>query len=373
MKIFISYRRADSQSNTDRIHEHLAEVFGAENVFQDVLDIDYGFDFREVLRKQVSTCDVVLVIIGPIWATIVDQDERAGTPQPRLFNPDDFVRFEVETGLNSQDTLVIPVLVNEASLPEEAQLPPSLHLLCYRNAITVRNNPYFADDMARLIRQLQEHARKEGIPLRRVRAIPRHWKLMATAVLLVLVVGISLLLTDSFGANEDNGPPPSPTFIDPSEFQVFYELPFEHIEADFEAIDSETLPDAALKDFLTVDRVFWGHLLDDVTYGYDVSLTLNNTGTRAIKLALDPRYFSLEDQQGQQAELLYFCCATQDAILSPGQQRQVHLIFKERENWTGVLDKLEGRGVEITFFFRVTGFLPIVRDSWVVFGLVTAN
>jgi hypothetical protein len=369
VKIFISYRRADSQSNTDRIHEHLASAFGAENVFQDVLDIEYGHDFRDELREQVTACDVLLVIIGPTWATMVDQDEETGKPQPRLFNPDDFVRFEVETGLSGKNVLVIPVLVNGAALPEEAQLPASLHPLRYRNAIDVRNNPYFDDDIARLIRQLHDYAREQGIAVRRRRALSQPWLLVAVvAVVVTLALVGALLAIDPFAAGKGNRTEAPPTEAAPPEFVSEDMLFIDHRVEDFEAVVSETLSDAALKDFLSVDQVFWGELPELKTAGYDVRLTITNTGTREIKLALDPRYFALEDSQGQRANLLYFCCATEGTILAPGQQRQVRLIFEERENWAGARGKYEGGGVETSFFLRVNGFLPIVRDTWQLYA-----
>ena len=374
MKIFISYRRADSQSNTDRIHEHLASTFGAENVFQDVLDIEYGHDFRDELREQVTACHVMLVIIGPNWATMVDQDDETGTRQPRLFNPDDFVRFEVETGLSGKNVLVIPVLVNGAVLPEEAQLPASLHPLRYRNAIDVRNNPYFDDDMARLIRQLQEYAREQGIAARRRRAVPQPWLLVAVvAVVATLVVVGALLAIDPFASGKDTSTAAAPTEAAPPEFVSQDMLFIDHRIEDFEAVASETLSDAALENFLSVDQVFWGELPELKTAGYDVHLTITNTGTREIKLTLDSRYFTLEDSQGQRANLLYFCCATEGTILTPGQQRQVRLIFQEHENWAGASGKYEGGGIETTFLFRVNGFLPIVRDTWLLYAPVTAD
>ena len=367
MKIFISYRRADSQSNTDRIQEHLAGAFGAENVFQDVLDIEYGHDFRAVLREQVTACDVLLVIIGPNWATLADQDDQGRAGQPRLFNPDDFVRFEVETGLSGENVLVIPVLVNGATLPEEAQLPATLQPLRYRNAIEVRNNPYFDDDIARLIRQLQEYAREHGVE------IGHKWRgfhslrlgVLAALVLAVAVVGI-LVSIDRFTADKNNRTAVPPTEAAPPEFVSQDMLFIDYTGEDFQAVASETLSDAALQDFLSVDQVFWGELPELQTYGYDVRMTVINTGTREIKLALDSRYFSLEDSQGQKANLLYFCCATENSLLTPGQQRQVRLVFEERENWGGPSGKYLGGGVETVFFLRVNGFLPIVRATWML-------
>lgn len=120
------------------------------NVFKDVEDIRAGVDFREVLREEILACDVVLVIVGDKWATITDDNN-----QPRLMNAGDFVRFEVETGLKSKDILVIPVLVNEASMPHEGQLPSSLKTFPYLNAVKVRHDPDFRKDVQNLIDEIK--------------------------------------------------------------------------------------------------------------------------------------------------------------------------------------------------------------------------
>ncbi|KAB2863632.1 MAG: TIR domain-containing protein, partial [Anaerolineae bacterium] len=149
-RIFISYRRADSEAVVGRIQERLARAFGGKNVFQDVEDIPPGVDFRQYLNSQVSSCDVELVIIGRQWASVTD-----ASGNPRLNNPDDFVRIEVEYGLNRDSVTVIPVLVNNASMPPAEELPESLHELLFRNAIPIRNNPDFDRDMERLIYNLR--------------------------------------------------------------------------------------------------------------------------------------------------------------------------------------------------------------------------
>lgn len=48
-RIFISYRRSDSQGITGRIYDRLVEKFGERSVFQDVDDIPPGVDFRTYL------------------------------------------------------------------------------------------------------------------------------------------------------------------------------------------------------------------------------------------------------------------------------------------------------------------------------------
>lgn len=148
-RIFISYRRADSIGITGRIYDRMVAAFGKENVFQDVEDIPFGVDFRKFLREQVAACDVVLVVIGRQWVTVQDEQGRR-----RLDNPADFVRIEVENAL-SQDKVVIPVLVDNAMPPQEAELPPTIQELCYRNAAWVRHNPDFDRDVNKLIGAIQ--------------------------------------------------------------------------------------------------------------------------------------------------------------------------------------------------------------------------
>ena len=94
MKIFISYRRKDSAREIGRIRDRLKAAFGEQNVFRDLVDIPSGVDFRTVLERETNDCDVMLVIIGPLWAGITDDEGNK-----RLFNAMDWTRIEVETGL----------------------------------------------------------------------------------------------------------------------------------------------------------------------------------------------------------------------------------------------------------------------------------
>ena len=150
VRIFISYRRAESHTISGRIYDRLAAVFGADNVFKDVDDIPIGSDFRGAIIEAVSQCDVLLALIGPQWTTITGDDG-----QRRLFTPGDFVRLEVETGLQRDRCRVIPVLVGGAAMPGPGDLPDSLRELAYKNAITVRDDPDFHRDMDRLITGLE--------------------------------------------------------------------------------------------------------------------------------------------------------------------------------------------------------------------------
>ena len=145
MKIFISYRRADSKLVVDRIRDRLIAKYGEESVFRDIESIPLGLNFSDVLDEATTTCNVMLVVIGPIWTTIADDKGK------RLFQEGDYTRLEVETGLAHKEILVIPVLVMNAQMPGRDEFPESLADLLFRNAISVRPDPDFNHDMERLI------------------------------------------------------------------------------------------------------------------------------------------------------------------------------------------------------------------------------
>jgi formylglycine-generating enzyme required for sulfatase activity len=155
MKIFISYRRAEDNKSyiVGTIHEKIAQVFGKENVFRDTYDISGGSSWREVLDRQVNTCQVMLVVIGPDWANLAYPNG-----EKRLFDPKDVTRWEVETGLRrsrEENTTVIPLLVTGAQLPRAEDLPESLHPLLEKNLIKLRNYPDFDTDIQTLIHDIR--------------------------------------------------------------------------------------------------------------------------------------------------------------------------------------------------------------------------
>jgi len=145
-KVFISYRREDSKKDAGRIYDRFVNAFGRNNIFKDVDSIPLGSDFRGELIEAVSQCNVLLAIIGQKWLPAADQDGKR-----RLDNPDDFVRIEIETALRRDDCLVIPVMVDNASIPGANQLPTSIRELTFRNAITIHDDPDFHRDLDRLI------------------------------------------------------------------------------------------------------------------------------------------------------------------------------------------------------------------------------
>jgi len=153
-KIFLSYRRADSQHVTDRIYDEMVSLFSQEEIFQDVDKIPFGVDFRDFLNDSINECDVVLVIIGTDWTRIM---------QERASQVNDFVRIEVESALKLKK-LVIPVLVKNATMPKPDELPESIQPLCWLNAAQIRRNPDFRRDCQVLANGIKQWASQNNIP-----------------------------------------------------------------------------------------------------------------------------------------------------------------------------------------------------------------
>lgn len=139
MRIFISYRRADTKAYARSLHERLAATFGDDNVYLDISDIPAGAPFPKHISQAIVQTDVLLVLIGLNWATVTDD---AG--HPRLFAEDDYVRREVELALQL-DKHIIPVLVDNAPMPTADQLPASIRELPDRNAERLRNDDFDND------------------------------------------------------------------------------------------------------------------------------------------------------------------------------------------------------------------------------------
>jgi len=143
--IFLGYRRDDSAGVVGRIYDKLLGQVGHDQVFKDVESVPLGVYFRRTLEQVVGDCDIMLAIVGNQWLNALDDKGSR-----RLDDPADHVRLEIESALK-RNIRVVPVLVRGAEMPREADLPDSLKSFAYRNAIEVRNDPDFHNDMNRLI------------------------------------------------------------------------------------------------------------------------------------------------------------------------------------------------------------------------------
>ncbi len=134
-KIFLCYRREDSPFAVDMIDDALRTQFGREAIVRDIDTFPLGRDFRLVIAQEVNACDILVAVIGDRWLDI-RHTEGPKSDQRRVDDPTDFVRLELETALE-RDIPLIPVLVDRAEMPSEADLPESLRALIYRGAAFV--------------------------------------------------------------------------------------------------------------------------------------------------------------------------------------------------------------------------------------------
>jgi hypothetical protein len=162
-RVFISYRREDSQTFAGRIYDKLVSRFGEGNVFFDIDNIPYGVDFRQYLADAVSRCDVLLALIGEHWVSAEADGRR------RLDNPDDFVRLEIESALGRR-IRVIPLLLGNASMPREEQLPGPLKPLAYQNGARIDPGRDFHMHMDRVIRDMDSRVEEKRLEAQRQEA-----------------------------------------------------------------------------------------------------------------------------------------------------------------------------------------------------------
>ena len=155
--IFISYRREDTAGHAGRIFDRLREKFGRDRVFMDVAGIEPGVDFVEAIDQAVGSCDVLLVIIGKKWLTCADASGNR-----RLDDPKDFIRLETATALR-RDIRVIPVLVQDADMPGESDLPDDLKKLARRQATEI-SDTHWDSDTEQLIETLVKLLPEEPKP-----------------------------------------------------------------------------------------------------------------------------------------------------------------------------------------------------------------
>ena len=199
--IFISYRRDDSAGFAGRLFDRLADQFGRDRVFMDVDTIAPGHDFAADIESALAECDACVVLIGRNWLTIEDAEGR-----PRLEDPTDFVRLEVEAAVRRGIT-IFPVIVDRASPPSADALPPDMRSLAGRQAIELTNERWNYD-VSRLVLSLESLV-SASRPRRHA------WHPVGIVALLLalslVVVGALLITRATRGEPADAADPAGPT------------------------------------------------------------------------------------------------------------------------------------------------------------------
>ena len=139
--VFVGYRREDSAGHAGRLHDRFVARWGTDRVFLDIDSLSPGDDFVEVIDRTLDECLLVVLVIGPRWLDIRDDQGCR-----RIDNSVDYHRREIEQSLQRK-VRMIPVLVGGARMPIPSNLPESLSGLCRLNAFEVSDRRFNHDSL----------------------------------------------------------------------------------------------------------------------------------------------------------------------------------------------------------------------------------
>jgi len=149
-KIFISYRRADSDVIAQKLYADLKLRYGEEQLYFDLVGNRIGFDFNQRIVNALNESAAVLVVIGRAWA----ESFRRGSERA------DWVQFEVANALKLDGlSRVIPVL-GEATMPDARELPASVAQIATLHAVQLSRK---ANEWGPGVRVLHQEIDKRGV------------------------------------------------------------------------------------------------------------------------------------------------------------------------------------------------------------------
>lgn len=147
LRVYLISRYDDTIDLHDRIAEQVRDRYGTESRLSDKRAGSLP-EYVQQVQMQMSRCRVALVVIGPGWTL-----GRDPYGYRLIDNPYDPVRVEVREAL-AQRRLVVPLLLQGATMPRIEELPPDIAPLALRQGVQVRNDPEFAADMRNVYRQI---------------------------------------------------------------------------------------------------------------------------------------------------------------------------------------------------------------------------
>lgn len=147
IRIFINYRVGDGASLARVLRDELVKTLGSDAVFYASETIEPGRFFDQEILAAVRRCELLVAVIGPRWQSITGPDGR-----PRLDDERDWVRREIAEAL-TLGVRVVPVLVENAHMPQNSTLPPDLRDLarCHYLRVGYRKTE---PDVAVTVRQI---------------------------------------------------------------------------------------------------------------------------------------------------------------------------------------------------------------------------
>jgi TIR domain len=202
--VFICYRRDDTRFAAGRLAGDLQDHFGPERVYRDVVSIEAARPWAEQIQRAIGKSAVVIVVIGSEWLAPDEKGNR------RLDDPEDTLRTEVATAL-AQGVPVVPVLIEDARMPDRDELPEELKPLAGIHARRLADA-----DWAHHFERLLEDLERSGMPPpgARWRRLLADRPVAAVGALAgsIAALAVALVALGVFDGNggdgERNGPPP---------------------------------------------------------------------------------------------------------------------------------------------------------------------
>jgi hypothetical protein len=179
--IFISYRRADTSGHAGRLSDDLRQHFGRSVAFRDIDSIAAGADFVHALERAIDDARACIVLIGDTWLSA-----RAADGSRRLDRIDDHVRREIELALDTPRLVILPVLVEGATMPSADELPDSLQRLARLQAVELSESRWDYD-----VSRLAAVLRDAGVAAPPSRSLPR-WLVPLLTALLAAVIAVAV-------------------------------------------------------------------------------------------------------------------------------------------------------------------------------------
>ena len=147
LKIFINYRHQDMPFAAWTLYRELQGRFGAGHIFFDQGTLLPGMRFLEQIRSHLDeAAGVFIALIGAQWTrTMLDHRQKGD---------EDYVTKEIDLAFRNKWT-VIPVLVDDANLPDPGLLSPAIRDLRACQVAHLRQTS-LDDDVRNLINRLVE-------------------------------------------------------------------------------------------------------------------------------------------------------------------------------------------------------------------------
>lgn len=156
----------------------------------DIESMKPGQSIGQRIEEVVSSCDVLVALIGQRWAATRDRSGR------RRLSDEDYVRLEIATALE-HGVDVIPVLVEGAPMPAPRSLPDDLRRLSDLNAPEL-SDVRWSEDLRRLVSEIsgvlterRQRRRREDAERRRAQASLRRrdrWLVLINAGFLLALL-----------------------------------------------------------------------------------------------------------------------------------------------------------------------------------------